>query len=108
MTRGPDFSEPPGKIPTRLLQYHRCTNESCQIEFQLPRYVAMVDYDGNYAVQEYALGKFYVKVFPTGTIIYKLSDYELINGIRIPRAIWLNPTNTAATLDKLGLCVTFS
>jgi hypothetical protein len=85
-----------------------CENESCHVFGEFTRYIAIVDKDEKLFRQEYSIGNFYVKVFPEVSIIYKMKSFLLTNEVRIPRALWLNPINTAETLDKLKFCVTFS
>lgn len=85
-----------------------CVNDSCREVHGCPQYIAVVDKDGNIFRQEYALGNFYVKVFTDVSLIYRMDYCSLWDEVRIPRSLWLNPINTAETLDKLKFCVTFS
>jgi hypothetical protein len=66
-----------------------------------PRYICGTDREGNVCWQEYATGRFYVKVSDKGTRIYKLIACLLEDGIETDEALWLNPINFEATLDKV-------
>ena len=85
-----------------------CNEESCWVEGEFPRYMELLDERGNMLSQEYALDTFYAKVYPNGTCIYRMMSCMLMDEVKIQRALWLNLTNTDATLDKLKFCVTFS
>jgi hypothetical protein len=86
----------------------RCSEVSCWVNEEFPRYLGTINGDGNFETQEYALGPYYVKVYPTGSCIYKMISCMLMDEVKVPRALWLNVTNTDATLDKLKMCVIFS
>lgn len=89
---------------------NHCSSIACMINNDVPRYVCRVDTKGNLCYEEYALGKFYVKVnHPPGmSFIYKLEHSVLLGEIEIERPLWLNFTNFEATLDKLQTLVIFS
>lgn len=94
--------------PAHMFSSFVCAEESCWIDKEFPRYMGTINDNGELGSEEYAVGKFYAKVYPTGTCIYRMMSHVLMDEVRIPRALWLNLTNTDATLDKLKFCVTFS
>jgi hypothetical protein len=85
-----------------------CNESSCWVDGEFPRYMGLLDENNKMISQEYALESFYAKVYPEGTCIYRMMHCMLMDEVKIPRALWLNLTNTDATLDKLKFCVTFS
>jgi hypothetical protein len=86
---------------------YSCNSISCMINNDFPRYKCSIGPDKMYN-QEYGLGTFYVKVDTTGSTIYLLKGYMLVDGVSLPRPFWLNFTNMAETLDKLKLIAIFS
>lgn len=99
----------PGKYEEdgEFTQY-TCRSFMCMINNDFPRYKDVLDCNGRIVLQEYGVGKYYVKVSPEGTSVYGLISYLLVNEVKIARAIWLNVTNWQETLDKLNILVTFS
>lgn len=85
-----------------------CEDLSCRVDGEFPRYLGLISEYGDMMSQGYALGSFYVKVYPGGTCIYRLMSYMLMDEVKIPRAMWLNLTNTDATLDKIRTLIIFS
>src|SRR5271170_1865802 len=75
------------------LFYYICANHGCFVHNDFPRYKISIDGRGTLFEQEYAFDDFYVKVFPDISLIYRLEGCMLTDEVRIPRALWLNPTN---------------
>lgn len=86
----------------------QCAEPSCWVDGEFPRYMGLFNDKGEWLSQEYALGTFYAKVYPTGTCIYRMMSCMLMDEVKIPRALWLNLTNTDATLDKIRTLIIFS
>lgn len=85
-----------------------CSSISCMVNNDFPRYVDILDVNGNIVEQEYALGNYYVKVGKDNSRIYRLEVCMLHDEVNIGRSVWLNPTNLDQTLDKLKMWVIFS
>jgi hypothetical protein len=102
------FCDRPMHLTTAHWSHYRCNEIDCWYKGEFSRYVVVVNDNGEIATQEYSLGSYYVKIYPSGSVIYRLVGYVLVDGVVVPRAFWLNPTNIDATLDKLKMCVTFS
>lgn len=89
--------------------YFDCINDSCLVIKDFQRYKIVVDGYGNLINQEYAItDDIYVKVFKDTSLIYHMIASMLVDEIRVPRALWLNPTNIPQTLTKLRTLITFS
>ncbi len=84
-----------------LILKYSCTSISCMVNNDFPRYMCGTDSEGKMCWQEYALGKFYVKVNDYGTSIYKLIACMLDDEVKVPQSLWLNPINSEQTLDRL-------
>lgn len=95
-------------IKSQCRFFFTCANESCWVLNDFRRFRVDLDGYGNTLYQEYSIDNFYVKVFPDVSLIYRLEACFLQDEVRVPRALWLNPTNIPQTLDKLKLLVTFS
>lgn len=93
------WSEEPG--PDLLFHQNKCFSISCMVNNDFPRYICGTDKDGNVCWQEYATGRFYVKVSDSGSSIYQLVSCMLTQGVRAPEALWLNAINFETTLDKV-------
>lgn len=87
--------------PDLLFYQNKCFSIACMVNNDFPRYICGTDREGNICWQEYASGRFYVKVSDTGTRIYRLLSYLLEDGVETSETLWLNPTNFEATLDKV-------
>ena len=74
----------------------------CMVNNDFPRYVCGTDTLNKLCWEEYALGHLYIKVNDNGTIIYKLISCMLVEEVKIPQALWFNPINSDADLDKLA------
>lgn len=93
------WAEEPG--PDLLFHQNKCFSISCMVNNDFPRYICGTDKEGNMCWQEYALGKFYVKVSDSGTRIYELVSCMLNDEVKVPYPLWLNHINSEETLDKL-------
>ena len=107
-----------------ISNHYMCDNTSCWVNGEFSRYIAQTDNDDRVVQEDYALGDFYVKVFAAPSLIlhncdatclhedisliYRMVSYMLVDEVKVPRALWLNPINTAATLDKLRTLIMFS
>lgn len=91
-----------------LLQFFYCVEADCLDLGAFARYSINVTAEGDIIEQTYILDNFYVKVNSEVTRIWKKRYYDLTDEVKIPRAIWLNPINIEATLDKLKLMVIMS
>lgn len=91
-------------------EFHKyfCSSIACMVNNDFPRYVDVLDCNGNIVEQEYALGNYYVKVGRNNSRIYRLEVCMLHDEVSIGRSVWLNPTNLDQTLDKLKMWVIFS
>jgi hypothetical protein len=87
--------------PDLLFYQNKCFSIKCMVNNDFPRYICGTDKDDNICWQEYAAGQFYVKVSDEGTRVYRLISCMLTEDIKVPEALWLNPTNFDATLDKV-------
>lgn len=96
------------KVAKPRWTYYQCNEENCWDNGEFPRYMAMRDHNNNLISEEYIIGNFYVKVYPTGTLIYKNVGGLLVDEVKVPTPIWLNVINIEATLDRLKMCVIFS
>lgn len=89
--------------------YYVCINESCFVNNDFARYKISLDGYDNPFEQEYTIDDtIYVKVFPNTTLLYYLQGYFLMDEVRIPRAMWLNPTNISQTLTTIKTLIIFS
>lgn len=89
--------------------YYACFNQSCLVRSDFPRYHIAVDWRDAMFEQEYAItDDIYVKVFQEASLIYHMHGAMLTGEIKIPRALWLNPTNIPQTLTKLRTLIMFS
>ena len=93
---------------------YACWNGSCW-PHDFPRYkcsyrCSILEGQENLSTEEYSIDDFYVKVDGrnNSTKISKLVSAILFDEVTVPRALWLNPINLEATLDKLKFCVMFS
>jgi hypothetical protein len=95
----------------KLGQIHRvyeCMNEDCFTFKRFSRYKVSVDGYQNMIREEYALGDFYVKVYPEASTIFKMVSFILTDEIIIPRALWLNKEDMNITLTTIKTIVLFS
>ena len=95
-------------IKNQCVFFFTCINESCWVFNDFRRYKVHIDGYGTILYQEYSIDNFYVKVFPDVSLIYRLEACFLKDEVRVPRPLWLNPTNIPQTLDKLKLMVIMS
>ncbi len=87
--------------PYMLFADYRCFSIQCMINNDFPRYICLTDKDGNLCSQEYSGHNFYAKVSDQGTTIYRLRSAMLTEDVKVPEALWINPTNFEEALDKL-------
>jgi len=78
-----------------------CNSIDCMVNNDFSRYRCGTDTLDKLCWQEYALGHLYVKVNDNGTSIYRLVSCMLVEEVKVPQALWLNPINLEATLDRL-------
>lgn len=84
-----------------LIIKYSCTSIKCMVNNDFPRYICGTDKENNICFQEYAIGKFYIKVNDYGTSIYELIACMLDDEVKVPQSLWLNSTNSERLLDKL-------
>ena len=87
---------------------YACHSIPCLVNTEYPRYKCQIDEGKKIVGEEYMLGTFYVEVYEDTTLIQRLQSGMLFDQVKIHRPIFLNPTNSDQTLDKLKLLVIFS
>jgi hypothetical protein len=90
--------------------YYSCHNDSCLVNHDFSRYKIEIDTDEKLINQEYAIDKFYVRVYSehNDSLIYRMQSCMLEDEIKIPRALWLNSTNIVQTLTTIKTLIMFS
>jgi len=101
-------------LPTGLSGWKQlsCHNFECYVPGEFPRYLAVLDEQGEVVSREYAIGTYYVKVYRSESgghcSVYRLEGLLLLDEVEVERAIWLNVENTDATLTRLRTLLTFA
>lgn len=71
------------------------------VNSDFPRYRCTLDELGNKQREEYNLGKFYVKIYPTGSQVHILNVCVIIKPVYTSELLWIDSLNQDNLLDKI-------